>query len=145
MPGLFKGPNAIAQQYADLTYNQINAGTSQSTAVLLCTLQVAARLCFLYNSLDQDVCLWLLNKEVATQNPELPNDYSQLTLTTNRMLWQEFPARYNVNFDSSAVPIYFDPGTRIYVSLAPDGQTIGGIPTGATTPATVGKFRILLA
>jgi len=141
---IFSGPISLRQQYADMPYTIINNSTSQSNAVLLCTLQNAFSLCFIYNSLDQPVTIWLLNPEVAVQDQQTVPDYTQLTNPANRIMWQEVPANYNLNQDPSGNPFYFSPGTRIYLSLAPNGQTINNVPTGTTTPATMGKFRILL-
>ena len=129
----FKGPYSLSQQYADLTYTQINTATNQATAILLCTLQNASTLCFLFNSLDQDLRLYLVNPAVAQVNSQVPADPSQLSLAANRLFWMEFPKNYNINYDGVANPSYFEPGTRIYVSL-----------TAGSPAATAGKFRVVL-
>ena len=121
MASLFIGNEGLGlrQQYTDLTNAAISATTGQSDALLLCSIRQAARLSFFFNSTSFDLSLYLCHPKQDS------------TIATNRLFWMEFPANFNLNYDSGSVNWEFDPGTKIYVAKA-----------GGTS--TVGKFRVVL-
>lgn len=115
---LFSTKRGLRSVYKDLTATDINATTGASDALLIDTIGVLPRIFYMFNSTPMDLALWVVHKDMDPG------------VTDNRLLWMEFPASYNLNYDLASGILSIDPGTYLYVSKAP----------GAS--GTTGKFRL---
>jgi hypothetical protein len=120
MTSLFKDNGlGLRHKYVGLSYSAIATATNATNAVQMLTFDTSARLAFLFNSMDQDVSLYLVHPNQDSTDP------------TKRLLWMEFPKLYNLNYDLP-INLSFDPGTKLYVSRA----------SGAPAPTT-GLLRVI--
>lgn len=120
MTSLFKDNGlGLRHKYVGMSYTAIAAATNAATAVQVLNFDTAARLAFLFNSMDQDIALYLVHPDQDSTDP------------TKRLLWMEFPKTYNLNYDLP-FNLSFDPGTKLYISRA-----------AGTAAPTVGMFRVI--
>jgi hypothetical protein len=105
---IFIGKSGLRLKYNDLTAHDLQCADAVMSAKLLCTLGGAARIAYIYNSLDQHVIFSVVHPEADVNDPNY------------RLLLLELDSCQTLNFEMfNGQGMNFDPGTMVFVHRNP--------------------------